>query len=159
MRKKLIVSAICTFVFLAFVALIHAQDSGGKGELYNEIIGKFFSLIEDGEYWGAIEYIYSTNDWFSGKSDEIQTLRSQFTGLESLVGAYISHEILIEEKISDRLVYLVYFVAMERQPLSFSFQFYKPKDKWLFHSFAYSDEIDQWLEEKAKKKWHNKDDM
>ena len=43
-----------------------------------------------------------------------------------------------------------YFVAFERQPLRFSFQFYRAKDTWVTHSFEYRDDIDEWVKEKAK---------
>ncbi len=150
MWKGLRLLAIAAMILPIITVGLTAQDSGGKTEPYNETIDKFFALIKDGDYGGAIDYIYAGNPWFSVKSDDIQQLRSQFVGLSGLVGAYISHELLVEEKIGGKLVFLNYFVAMERQPMSFRFMFYKPQDTWLIQSFEYSDDIDEWIEEMAK---------
>lgn len=150
MRTGIRLLAIAALILPIIAVGLAAQDSGGKAEPYNETIEKFFSLISAGDYGGAIDYIYTGNPWFSVKSDDIQQLRSQFVGLGALVGVYISHELLVEEKMGGRLVYLNYFVAMERQPMSFRFMFYKPQDTWLIQSFEYSDDIDEWLREIAK---------
>jgi hypothetical protein len=149
MKTVIRLLAIAALILPIIAVSLTAQDSKADGP-YGETIEKFFALIKDGDYGGAIDYIYTGNPWFSVKSDDIQQLRSQFVGLSALVGDYISHELLVEEKIGGRLVYLNYFVAMERQPMSFRFMFYKPQDTWLIQSFEYSDDIDEWIEEIAK---------
>ena len=102
MWKGLKLLAISALILPIITVGLTAQDSKPDGA-YNETVDKFFALIKDGDYGGAIDYIYTGNPWFSLKSDDIQQLRSQFVGLSGLVGAYISHELLVEEKIGGRL--------------------------------------------------------
>ena len=43
-----------------------------------------------------------------------------------------------------------YLVKYDRQPIRFTFQFYKPNKEWRIHSFKYDGNIDDEIEEAAK---------
>ncbi len=144
------------FLFVIVAMLVLAYGIAGasdENDSYHDTINTFFEKLSTGNYADAINFIYADNPWFSAKSDDVQKLKTQFIGLDKVVGDYLDNELLIEEKVASRFVFIQYFVAFGRQPLSFNFEFYKPKDKWLTFSFSYSDDIDQLIEEKAKSKF------
>jgi hypothetical protein len=153
-RKAVIVTLIAAAIVLASGLLTSSSPEIPNSDC-TAIVEQFFAKMKSGDYVGAVDYIYANNQWIAAKSDEIQQLRTQFDGLAELVGEYIGHELILTESVSGRFVYLHYFVMMERQPLGFKFQFYKPADKWLTFYFAYEDDIDDWIEERGKQRFVN----
>lgn len=129
--------------------LLASISKGSQGDYQNRV-DSFFAHIKDGKYKEAVDFIYSDNPRMSVKSDDIQKVKNQFTGLPDLVGSYLGHELLYKKVAADRFVHLHYFVVYERQPVSFKFEFYRPKNEWIIYSFAYDFNFDELLEEKAK---------
>jgi hypothetical protein len=123
---------------------------------YMQKIDSFFQLVKEGKYEMAVDSIYSDNPWISSKRDDIQSLKNQFVGLKDFLGEFYSYEILAEESISDKYVNIAYFCCFDRQPLRFTFEYYKPNDSWRIYSFSYSEDIDIWLEEKVKQNYLDK---
>jgi len=146
---------IITAVILVGVWLTAADTAKGSKGGYYDMVENFFTSIQAGDYGGAVDQLYANNPWISAKSDEIQQLRSQFLGLPDLVGAYKGHAKIWEVGIDGKFVYLNYLVAMERQPLSFKFHFYLVDNQYRIHSFAYNDDIEELLEEKARQKFYS----
>jgi hypothetical protein len=50
-----------------------------------------------------------------------------------------------------------YFVPFERQPIRSTFEFYKPGDSWIIYGSSYSDDLDDWVKERAKLKYMQTD--
>lgn len=117
---------------------------------YDKIIKEFFVMLQKAQYGEAVDFIYADNPWLKSKADDIQKLRSQFVGLPNIVGKYLDNSVLTSNEIGGRFVHLDYFVAFERQPVRFKFQFYKPADKWTLFAFAYNDDLGDWLSEASK---------
>lgn len=145
-----------TLLLLFMVLTLPVLSAFGAENDYETMIETFFSKMESGNYEDAINYIYADNPWFSAKSDDVQKLKTQFIGLNKIVGNYIDNELMTEEKAASRFVFVQYFVTFDRQPLSFNFEFYKPRDKWQTFSFSYADDIDKLIEEKAKQNYLQK---
>ena len=151
MKRKLTgLVAFVAVVFAIVTVLIGSEEVRGTEGDYNQTIETFFSMVEQGQHGEAIDFLYADNPWMSAKSDDIIKLRGQFVGLETLLGSCVGHELMHKESLGDRYAYLWYFVATERQPIAFKFQFYKPADTWLIYSFAYADDIEDWLEERGR---------
>lgn len=136
-------------VIIGSVTFFAAADNNSDND-YDKKIEIFFSQLQAGAYQQAVDFIYSDNPWISAKSDEVQKLKTQFVGLPDLLGSYLSYERLVKVTTANRLVFIQYFVAFERQPIKFTFQFYKPRDKWMIFSFSYADDIEEMLVEKAQ---------
>ena len=128
-----------------------AADSG-----FQPLVVKFFATLEAGEPLEALNELYATNPWMERAKDQVDKLKTQFTNLPELVGAYRSHSLLAEESVAERLVYMSYFVAYERQPIRFEFVFYRPRDKWILYSFSYDDKIDEDLKAQGRAASANK---
>ena len=156
MRIKILLMSVSVIIMFS-IYILHGDAQEKSSARYQEIIDSFFSQVKMGKYQEAIDYVYSDNPWLTAKSDEMQQLKSRFVGLPNLLGNYLDHELLVQEDAADRLVHLKYFVAFERSPISFTFEFYRSKDRWVFYSFSYADDVDDWLEERAKIEFYYKE--
>jgi len=58
--------------------------------------------------------------------------------------------VILKKVLGDRLIYMYYLVAYDRQPFKFEFQFYRPGDKWVVQNFSFSDKITEDIQEFAK---------
>lgn len=135
--KRLFLVFIILFPSLAF-----ASDYGALPE-------SFFAKVESGQTDEAINYLYKTNKWINQSSDQIINLKSQLSSLDGLVGKYLFHELIKEEKVGKHYAYLIYLVGYERQPIRFEFSLYKAGDKWRFQSVSFDAEITGHIEKLA----------
>ncbi|MGB1308027.1 MAG: hypothetical protein ACPG6B_03895 [Oceanihabitans sp.] len=132
-------------IMLTFSTISFAQN---KPE---EIVAKFFTEYQNEGASKALDNLYSNNKWMNRKTDAITKLKQQFGTLnEDYVGKYYGYELIVEKKLSNSYILLSYLVKFERQPIRFTFQFYKPDNEWLTQSFKYDGNIDEEIEESAK---------
>jgi hypothetical protein len=129
--------------FLSFVAL------GQK--MPEEIVSKFFMEYQNDGASEALDNLYSNNEWIKRSTDAITNLKQQLKTLnEDYVGKYYGYELIVSKRLSDSFVLMSYLVKFDRQPIRFTFQFYKPDNEWRTHSFKYDGTIDEEIEESAK---------
>ena len=138
---------LLTIGCLCLAAPARAQD---RSDDYRVAIETFFGHVQQGDYAGAIDYIYADNPWILNQSDNVQNIKNQFTGLTNIVGQYIEHEKLLDEDLAGRVVRVDYIVLFERQPIRFEFQFYNPGGDWMTYAFSYQDDLGDWLDEKVR---------
>lgn len=110
------------------------------------IIKSFFKMIESDSAEAAIDGIYKDSDWSDRIQDDVGKLKMQFLSLEEIVGDYYGYELIAKKDLLNTFLVYSYLVRYDRQPIRFVFEFYKPKDQWLFWSFSYDDKIDDELE-------------
>lgn len=116
-----------------------------------EIVSKFFTEYEKKETSKALDNLYANNNWMKRSTDAITNLKQQLNSLnEDYVGKYYGYELIVEKKLSDSFVLMSYLVKFDRQPIRFTFQFYKPDNEWRTHSFKYDGSIEDEIEESAK---------
>jgi hypothetical protein len=139
MKKLISFIAICT---LFFCNLSYA-------ETYGSIPDKFFAYIKQGKPNEAIDYVYGTNSWMSKNSDQIVNLKNQLSQVNKLVGTYLFHELIVEEKAGTRYVHLIYLVGYERQPLRFELKLYKPAEEWRFFGVSFDSDLTEEIEKQA----------
>jgi len=129
--------------FLAFLAhSAFAQTYGGIPE-------KFYGLVAAGKTAEAVDYVYSTNPWLARKTDQAANLKAEFRKLDSLVGKYLYHEPLVEEKVGTRYVHLIHVVGYERQPLRFEMQLYRAATGWVCQGISFDAKLDETVEKAA----------
>ena len=139
MKKSLI-----TLTCLLFVSFSYSQTP-------RELVQKFFDDYEAKGASVALDNLYGTNKWMERSADAISNVKSQMEGLnEGYVGKLHGHEIIAEKKLGDSYLLLSYMAKFDRQPIRYTFQFYKPKDTWVIYSFKFDANIDNELEEAAK---------
>jgi hypothetical protein len=123
-----------------------------------EIVSKFFAEYEKDGSSKALDNLYKNNEWMNRATDAITKLKQQLSSLNvDYVGEYYGYELIVEKKLSDSFILMSYLVKFDRQPIRFTFQFYRPNKEWRTHSFKYDGNIDDEIEESAKVYYLNLD--
>lgn len=135
-------------LFLSFTLTTLSLTSFGQTP--EELIEKFFEEYETKGSNEALDNLYSTNKWVSRNQDAIDNLKSQLTNMQSLIGEYYGYEPITTKSAGKSLVLHSFLVKYDRQPLRFTFEFYKPKDDWTIFGFSYDEDLDDEIEEAAK---------
>jgi len=136
-----------TSVLILFFGILNIAAQTNPKDIASDF---FVNYQKDGASV-ALDNLYSTNKWMERATDAITNLKSQLEGLnEDYVGKYYGYELLGEKKIAESYVLLSYLVKFDRQPIRYTFQFYKPNDKWVIYSFKFDANIDDEIEESAK---------
>ena len=136
-------------IFLLFAVFtsttVFAQDTP------TSISEKFFANYEKEGAKVALDTLYKTNAWMDRNKDAVNQLVKKLEGLDDdFVGKYYGYELLLEKKLSNSYVLRSYLVKFDRQPIRFTFQFYRPNDHWKIFSFEFDGEIDEEVEQAAK---------
>ncbi|WP_439183650.1 hypothetical protein [Carboxylicivirga taeanensis] len=129
---------------LVFSVNTFSQDTPEK------IIEDFFTTYGKNKPDKAIDNLYTYSPWLNSEADVVIKLKTQFRDLKQLVGEYNGYQLLTKKSLGDCFELYVFLVKYDRQPFRFTFEFYKPKDKWITYSFSYDYDLDDDLEEAAK---------
>ncbi len=133
-------------IMILFVSFSASAQNDPK-----EVVELFFKEFKEKGSGIAIDNLYKPNKWISKSADAIIQLKSQLDGLnEDYVGKYYGNELILEKKLADSFILMSYLVKYDRQPIRFTFQFYKPNDTWMIHSFKFDGNLDAEIEEAAK---------
>ena len=134
MKKVLIFIILSTLISAIFTTSSLAQNSPKK------YAKEFFAEYDKNGIESAIDTLYSTNKWMTKNQDAIENLKKQM--IQELdtgsIGEYHGQELLLNKKLTDNYRILRYVVRFGRQPIKFTFQFYKPNKEWKIYSFRYS---------------------
>ena len=115
-----------------------------------EITTEFFKTYEKSPQ-KAVDHIFGTNKWMMDRNkDGIENIKTQLTSFLGLVGDYYGYEKITEKSVGESYKLVSYMIKYDRQPLRFTFVFYKPKDKWQVQNFQYDNNLDDELEESGK---------
>ncbi|WGF93886.1 hypothetical protein [Aequorivita marisscotiae] len=139
MKKSLIILVLVASQFMV------AQNSP------KEMAATFFVNYQNEGASIAIDKLYSSNKWMEQATEAITNLKNKLEGLnENYVGQYYGYELIGEKKLAESYVLLSYLVKFDRQPIRYTFQFYKPDQTWILYSFKFDSDIDKEIEEAAK---------
>ena len=115
-----------------------------------EITTEFFKTYEKSPQ-KAVDYVFATKKWMIDRNkDGIENVKTQLTSFLGLVGDYYGYEKITEKSVGESYKLVSYMIKYDRQPVRFTFVFYKPKDKWQVQNFQYDDNLDDELEESGK---------
>jgi hypothetical protein len=143
MTKK-IKRILLTAILLIASTILKAQTTT------EEITSKFFTTFETSPQT-AVDSVFGTNKWMIERNkDGIENVKTQLTSFLGLVGTYYGYEKITEKNIGKSYKLLSYMIKYDRQPMRFTFIFYKPKDKWQLQNFQFDDNLDDELEESGK---------
>jgi hypothetical protein len=143
MNKKI---KLLTLLILTVVStnILKAQSTT------EEITSEFFKTYEKSPQ-KAVDYVFGTNKWMIDRNkDGIENVKSQLTNFLELVGDYYGYEKITEKSVGKSFKLISYMIKYDRQPMRFTFVFYKPKDKWQVQNFQFDDNLDDELEESGK---------
>lgn len=143
--------AFLLFCLVAFSSTPETHKQTSSSETPEEMMEIFFKKYKNEGATAALNDIYKKNEWVNPASEDVQNLIRQMSGLtEDYVGKFYGYEMILEKKLSDSFILKSVLVKYGRQPLRFTFQFYKPNDKWVFYGFSYDANLTDEIKEAAK---------
>ncbi len=99
----------------------------------------------------AIREIYNTSPWMSRATDAIANLEGEVDKLTpDMMGKLHGYSLICEKQLADCFVLQSYLLRYDRQPIRFTFEFYKPDKEWMLFSLAFDGNLDEEVEEAAK---------
>ncbi|SOE20114.1 hypothetical protein SAMN06298216_0613 [Spirosomataceae bacterium TFI 002] len=139
------------FTYILVIPIFAISLAGFAQKSPNDLVKKFFKEYENDGPSMAIDNLYKTNKWMSRSTDAIAKLKSSMEGLnEDFVGKFYGYELIVEKKLTDSFLLQSYLVKFDRQPIRYTFQFYKPNDEWMIFGLKYDGNLDDEIEESAK---------
>ena len=137
-----------SILILGFTSL-HLQ-SFGQAEP-EDLIQSFFDDYQNKGSDTALDNLYSTNPWMQRSTEAITNLKEKMATLtEDFVGKCYGFDLIKQVEMTPAFVQYTYLAKFDRQPIRFTFQFYKPNDRWKTYSFKYDGSLDDELEEAGK---------
>lgn len=145
--KKLLLITLLTIISLMSFGQASPED----------LIKTFFNEYNKNSN-KAIDELYSTNPWTSRIRDGIENMKKEVNSYTvDYVGKYYGYEIITKKQFSESFILYSYLVRYDRQPMRFTFEFYKPNDKWTLFSFKIDGDLDDEIEQAAKLYYLNLD--
>lgn len=135
--------------YLYFVLLFFLSSTILCGQTPEELSKKFF-IDFDSNSSKAIDNIYKTNSHSIELTEAINNMKEVASNYPKSLGKYYGYELITQVKITNNFVLLTYMVRFDRQPMRFTFIYYKPSEKWNLYSLNFSPNLDEELEQTAK---------
>jgi hypothetical protein len=107
------------------------------------IIEEFFKIYPKSPE-EALKHFFSPSPWV--KEDNLRGIIDSLTRIGMVAGKYNGYELLNQSYAGESFVMKSYMVKYDRQPIRFSFAFYKPSTKWIPYYFKMDDRIREELE-------------
>lgn len=145
-KPVLFMAIACIFCSSAFAQTTTTAPVAATGA--TAIVDKFFKTYQTEGTSRAIVNIFKTNAAVDSAS--LSGLIAKIDTTRGLIGMYIGKELIVQRKASNSLILYSYLVKHEKQPVRFTFMFYKPKNEWLIYRLYFDDQVDNELEESAK---------
>lgn len=115
------------------------------------LVKGFFLTYEEKGIYKALDKIFQSNDWlFKQSTNDIENLKKDLNTHINLLGDYHGYEIVSERFTGECLINYSCIVKYDRQPLRFSFMFYKASSTWVLYDFKYDNNLIDELNEAAK---------
>lgn len=105
------------------------------------LIDNFFTTYQENPGKAVVE-LYETNIWTKNAQKDIDNVVNTVNSLNhDFVGEYYGKELVSTVSLTDCYKVYTYLVKYDRQPISFTFNFYKADKKWVLYSFSLSDDL------------------
>ncbi len=134
------------FGLLLTLASIVAQAQSSP----EQIIDKFFLDLVAEKPEKALDNLYVHLPWIANIKADIDKLKTQFSTLQTYFGKYCGNVMITKKDIANTFIIYSYLVKYERQPVRFTFKFYKPKDAYIVFSFSYDMNLEEELDKAMK---------
>ncbi len=132
-------------IFIYFLSACNRPSLERDPEL--DLIEKnFFDLFQK-DPTSAVDDLSSTNIWFD--KDEISSIKLKMDTLAKQLGKYHGYELIAIKGMGKNFTLHSFLAKYERQPVRFTFIYYRPGDKWQLQNFQFDYEFDSELVEAA----------
>ncbi len=132
---------------LIFVATCCTSKSDGNPET-QKLVDEFFKSYKSNGHKEAITTFLAKNKWVT--STDANDVATQINDMVAQVGAYYGEEQISVTTYGTRIIQYIYIARYERQPLKYTFRFYKPEKNWQVQSFNYEVDFTPELNEAGK---------
>ncbi len=129
--------------------LLSVTNAFSQKSAPDQIIEAFFKTFKQNPT-KAYEELFSGNKWMVEKRGDLETVKIKMQEMLKDVGEYFGYEQITEKSAGENFVLKCYLLKYDRQPVRFTFVFYKPNDKWQILNFSYDLNLAEELEEAAK---------
>jgi hypothetical protein len=137
---------LIALIFLITIS-IHSYSQSSP----DEIVETFFKAYQEQGSTEALNELYKSNKWIDINGAAMMNLKEKMETLTiDFVGEFNGYELIVEKKLADSFILRSYLVKFERQPIRFTFQFYRPDKTWKIQNFSYDGDIDEEIAEAAK---------
>ncbi len=110
---------------------------------FDSMLFQFFTHYGEGKTDEAVDYIFSTNIHLEGATQQISSIKEKLQTITSLIGPYYGYEKVIQREAGNSFVSVCCMVRHERQPLFFTFVFYKPDLAWQIQTLRFDDKLEE----------------
>ncbi|MEL7122844.1 MAG: hypothetical protein AAFO07_25580 [Bacteroidota bacterium] len=142
MKKQLLL--VIPMIFLMSMGTLHSQTNPKRQ------IDRFFDMYRTNPE-KAIDFIFSLNPIFEKENKaQADNVKTKLLNAIPLLGKYYSNEKISEKWMGGSLTVATYMVKYERQPIRFTFKFYKPLREFILLGFSFDDNLGNELEQAAK---------
>jgi hypothetical protein len=152
-----------SFLFIMLILCVGCHSSNSQSRSSNskeqveeidlkkihESIEVFFDKYKLEGSSKAIDYIFRTNNLVTSP-DQLDNLKNKLDSTRKFIGDYKGNVLITEKNASSDLILLTYLVKHEKQPIRFSFIFYRPEKDWVLFKFQYDDQVISELEDSGK---------
>lgn len=127
-------------LILSSTLMLPAQTSSNQDT--ERLVEDFFKTYKRKGQAEAVSELMGTNKWLALSSAEKTS--NQLTDVTNQLGEYQGYERIKETVYGTNVIQYVYLVKYDRQPLRFTFRFYRPDKKWQAQKFDFeSDFLDE----------------
>ncbi len=133
------------FLTLCLLLVVLCICSAGAQQQAPEAITKKFFDVYASKPMDAIDLIFSDVKHDKQVSDDITAIKKNLKVTIDQDGNFNGYELITEKGVGGTLKLLSYLVKYDRQPVRFTFIFYKAKDEWKIYTFQFNTNFDEEL--------------
>lgn len=133
---------------LSFSSLILGNLYGQNSE--KAMLDQFFVIYQEDPV-AALDYIYDFNPWIASQGEAVQSLKDKLNPFIPLAGDYQEAEFIPTGRLRERFSMFIYLAKYDLQPLRFTFEFYKPKDRWMLYAFSFDNNFNEDMKDLLKR--------
>ncbi|MEM6784520.1 MAG: hypothetical protein AAF624_12390 [Bacteroidota bacterium] len=123
-----------------FITATTAQAQSPEAQSPEAQVQRFFDTYAV-QAEAAVDTFFTNNPYIESNREAVDGLTAQLGEVLGLVGPFRGYEVVAIRPLGERLVNYLVVVGHDRQPLRFSFTFYRPQETWQAQNFRYTDDF------------------
>lgn len=109
---------------------------------YEEIVDRFFQIYSKEAPEKALDYVFSTNPYMDANSEQAKSIKTRLGTVTALIGDFYGYEKMVVHEYAPSLVSVTYLIKHKRQPLYYTFVFYRPEKNWQILNIRFDDKLE-----------------
>jgi hypothetical protein len=113
------------------------------GKRPEEMVKLFFEIFRSRGPAQAVDYIFSNNPYIYERQESVGALKEKIEKLEEVLGKEHGEILIQDRQFAGTLRVISYLIKYDRQPLRFTFIFYRASNRWVTYQFNFDDPVDE----------------